>query len=366
MSELRVLQVLGRSAGGIGRHVARITTLLEARGDVHVDVAAPVNMEVPMPTAVREADIPDGLTTGHVRAVRAVRSAIAGGRYTVVHGHGLRAGVDAAIAARLSGVPCVVTLHNLVRPETSGRVGALAYRRGENLVGMLADSLFVVSEEMVERLGRRAGLRGKTQLLLLSVPIPGVTRNPTAVRDELGVPPGAPLAVWVGRFAPQKAVDVLLDALVSLPDAFLALIGDGPLRSQLEDKVKRDGTHDRVRFIGWKDQVGDYLAAADIFVLVSTWEARSLAAQEAILLDTPVVTTAVGGMTELVVDGESGWLVPPGDAKAVAAALASAFAQPELAHSFAAKARQNLMAVAGEHVVVERLVKEYRRLAARA
>jgi glycosyltransferase involved in cell wall biosynthesis len=136
--------------------------------------------------------------------------------------------------------------------------------------------------------------------------------------------------VTVARLAPQKALDVLLRVIALLPEhVHLALIGSGPEEAKLRSLANDMGVARRVSFLGYRSEPQDQVAAADVFCLTSVWEACSLAAQEAMLLGTPVVTTAVGGMPELVEDRVSGRLVGPGDERAFAAVVAELLASPQ-------------------------------------
>jgi glycosyltransferase involved in cell wall biosynthesis len=169
------------------------------------------------------------------------------------------------------------------------------------------------------------------------------------------------LVVTVARLARQKALDVLLDAVALLPGVKLAIVGDGPLRTELEQHAATIGVAERVRFVGRKEEVGDYIAAADVFALSSSWEARALAAQEAILLKVPVVTTDVGGMSEIVTDGVSGRLVPAGDPAAFARALADVLGDRDKARRWGEAAAHQLDAGFSTEAMLKRLSDEYRK-----
>jgi glycosyltransferase involved in cell wall biosynthesis len=148
-------------------------------------------------------------------------------------------------------------------------------------------------------------------------------------RNDLGLPAG-PLALCVAQLAPEKGHADLLAAWPrvrsAIPAALLALVGDGALRPSLESEARRLGVHDSVLFLGFRHPAAPYLAAADVVVLASRTEGMPNALLEAMALGKPVVATRVGGVPELVSDGESGVLAPPGDPAALAAALAGALA----------------------------------------
>ena len=152
-----------------------------------------------------------------------------------------------------------------------------------------------------------------------------IKRGVGAVRSELGLIDRQPLIVSVGRLHPQKSHDVLIRASAGWSGSRVVIAGDGPSEATLRELIATE--HAPVTLLGRRDDVGDLLAAADVVVLASAWEARSLAAQEALLLGRPLVATAVGGMRALVGDG--GVLVPAGDVAALTTAVRALIDAPE-------------------------------------
>lgn len=360
----RVLEVLGNSAGGIARHVAQLTVGLDGDGLV-IDVAGPPDLPVAMPKALLPVVIPDGVT-GHHKAVAALRSMIADGRYDVVHAHGLRAGIDAGMATRGLDVQSLMTVHNLVRPDVSGRAKAAFYNWAEPLAVRMNRRTFAVSEDIARRLRSRAGAGASTiEVLYLGVGDPPVTtRPPEQVRDELGVGPQGRLIVTVARLSAQKALSVMLQAVARLPDdVVLAVLGQGPDETALRTQALAMGLSRRVSWLGWREDVADYLGAAHAFCLSSNWEGIPLSAQEAILLDTPVVATDVGGMSELVTNRESGRLVRKGDSAALAAALREVLFSEHLAKGYASAAKRQLAQRFSTEQMLARLRQAYVRAA---
>jgi glycosyltransferase involved in cell wall biosynthesis len=340
---LNVLQVLGRSAGGIARHVAQITEALDGE-DLSVDVAGPTDLPVAMPKAVIPLDIPDG-PTGHSQVVRRLRSYVKQGDYDILHAHGLRAGIDAALAGRPLDVPALQTVHNLVRADVSGRVKSAAYKWAEPLSVRLTKGSFAVSEEIARHLrGQSPKSAGKVEILYLGIgDAPRIKKSAAEVRAEAKVPDDAKLIVTASRLSPQKALDVMLKAVARLPaNVQLIVLGQGPDEQQLKTMSEAMDLGDRVHWLGWRDDGADWINAADVFSLSSNWEGVPLAAQEAIMLGTPVVATAVGGMPELIGDRTSGRLVPNGDSEALAAALSDVLNAPETATRYADRALVDL------------------------
>lgn len=364
MSGVRVLQVLARSAGGIARHVAQVVELLDGTDDLTIDVAGPDALPVQMPKAVHPVSIPDGAFRGHRAAVRGLREIIAAGEYHCVHAHGLRAGIDSSLAARGSRAPVVTTVHNLVLREVAGS-RALLHRRAEALAVRSSARVFAVSEQISRHLRasvRDPGQVDKIETLHLGIgEPPRVTRSRAEVREMLSLRTGDNLIVTASRLSPQKALHVLLDAVSRLhPTTSLVVLGEGPLHEEMVRRSGAAGLSDRVHFLGFRRDIADFIAAADVFCLSSVWEGVPLAAQEAILLGIPVVATDVGGMPELIADGISGRLVPSGDAAALASALEEVLTTPTVRRAFVERAAADLELNFSTDAMLRRLSNEYR------
>lgn len=338
----KVLELLSYSAGGIARHVAQVAGALDGTRGLQVDVACPPGLPMAMPKDPIELVVPRGLT-GHPWAIHRLRRLLRAGGYDLVHAHGLRAGIDAALAAR--GVcEVVVTVHNLVSSDIAGGRARID-RFAEPAVVRLAGLTLAVSQQIADHLkSSTPGSAHKVEVLYLGIgEAPRVVRSHDEIRTELSVEPGRCLAVAVARLAPQKALPVLFEALRrTTTEPVLALLGEGPLEAELRHAAQVAGIGKRVRFLGFRADVADVVAAADVFCLSSLWEGVPLAVQEAMLLETPVVSTAVGGMSEIVTDRRSGLLVPAGDAGALAAAIDEVCASPELGRRLADQARADL------------------------
>ena len=137
----------------------------------------------------------------------------------------------------------------------------------------------------------------------------------------------------VAVLRPQKALDVLLDAfaevLTTAPDAVLVIGGDGERRDALEQRARELGIDDRVRFLGWWQDVGGLLEAADVAVISSDYEGAPLFALECMAHGAPLVSTDVGNIRELLGDGEGVMLVPPRDPPSMARAITALLVDPE-------------------------------------
>ncbi len=339
----KVLQVLGYSTGGIARHVADIVRALDQSHGLTIDIAGPEDLPVELPKPLYPVTVPDVLS-GHGRAVRSLARLIGASGYDVVHAHGLRAGIDAGLAGRKAGVMSIASVHNVLVPEIAGRARVILLGPTEGLVVRLNRRVLAPSEDIAKRLQQRASsVAGRIEVLHLGVgQPPGALRDPAEVRRELGVVGSTRLIVTVARLAPQKALHIMIKALSSLEDTVLVVVGDGPLEQELRAQADADRLSDRILWLGALPAAWDIVAAADVFVLSSHWEACSLAAQEAMALGVPVVATGVGGMPELITDGVSGRLVPPAEPVALARALKDTLDDPSRARAYVQAARLNL------------------------
>jgi glycosyltransferase involved in cell wall biosynthesis len=318
---ISVLLLLGTSAGGVGRHVRGLARSLGGAGH-RVVVAGPQAAEDDFGFAATGARFVVVETSDRprpredARAVRAVRALARD--VDVVHAHGLRSGGVAALALRRSPVPLAVTLHNalLARGLRGGPVSA-AYAVLERLVARGATVALGVSVDLEERLRRL----GATDVRHAVIPAPDTSpaqRQPDEVRRglELG---DRRLVVCVARLAEQKGLPLLLDAAALLRDDSVQVVvaGAGPLRERLATRIRDEALP--VRLLGWRDDVPDLLAAADVVVSSAVWEGQPIAVQQALRAGAALVATDVGGTRAAT--GDAAVLVPYGDAAALADAM---------------------------------------------
>jgi glycosyltransferase involved in cell wall biosynthesis len=316
----RVLEVLGPSTGGIRRHVAVLADGLERQGWV-VTVAGPAGVLDGLRAGL--VPVPVALGPSAVAAIRSLRPMVRDA--DVVHAHGLTAGWTAWAAG--AGPKLVVTVHNVVLDAASGRAAPLLRRLEAWLPGRARQTI-VISPDMRQHLARRA--RPGTMHLVPPVgPTPSAERSADEVRAELGLAPSEPLVVLVGRLHPQKDIATLIEAAALLdPAVQVVVVGEGPQRTDLEDRIDALGLRHRVRLIGARDRAADYQAAADVVVMCSVWEGFGLVVAEALHLGRPVVATTVGPVPEMVIDGVTGRLVAPSDPPGLASAITDLLADP--------------------------------------
>jgi glycosyltransferase involved in cell wall biosynthesis len=182
-------------------------------------------------------------------------------------------------------------------------------------------------------------------------------------RSSFDTPDAVPLVLALGRLHENKAFDVLLKAVAVVPDAYLWIAGEGPLRTQLEALAEHLGAKARVRFLGWRDDVAALFASADIFVCPSRHEPLGNVVIEAWANAVPVIAAASQGPSQLIEDGVDGVLVPVDDAAALAIAIRRMLFERGLAENVAAAGRKTFEQRFTEAAVVSRYLEFFEKVA---
>ena len=282
-------------------------------------------------------------------------------RPRIVQSFLFHANLAAKLAAPMAGRPWVVGGLRVAERQKNWHLTL------DRLTSRLSAGSVCVSEG-VRRFSIREGRLDPGRLIVIPNGV-DVARFDSAApvdRGSLGVPPDAVLALYVGRLDPQKGLDTLLEAAALVartrPDWHLAMVGDGPLRSSLLERADdRPELTGRVHWLGRRDDVPGLLKTADLLVLPSLWEGMPNVVLEAMAAALPVVATAVEGTEDLVIPGQTGRLVPPGQPKPLAEALIEAAADKALRLRFGQGGRSRVEA----EFTPERVVAAYEGLWAR-
>jgi glycosyltransferase involved in cell wall biosynthesis len=272
------------------------------------------------------------------REVRAAK-ADAGGGAVVVHTHSSKAGILGRAAARLAGVPVVIhSIHGYGFHELQPRLVRGFYILLERLAARWTTNFIAVSQANID-LGLSLGLFRPSRVTLIRSGIEidafrGRARERDAAKAALGLSPSDRVAGMVACLKPQKnPVDfVRLAALVSaqVPEAHFVLAGDGLLRPEVEEAVRRSGLQERFHLLGWRRDIADIIASFDVLVLTSLWEGLPRVFPQAMAAGRPIVAYRVDGAPEAVADGVSGYLVDPGDYRAAAGRVVELLKDPAL------------------------------------
>ena len=269
-------------------------------------------------------------------------------RIRVVHTHGLDPMFYTAFAALLAGTPVRIHTQHDTFVDTWSRKDRLKFR----IASLSFTAVAGVSEQS------RAGM------LRAGAP----PHNAVTVLNGIGCPPCAiqrngssPVVGTVARLAPEKGIDRLLQAFSwvrAVTGAALVIVGDGPERPRLEALAAELGLADAVEFAGYTSDVETALARMDVFALASRSEGIPLALLEAMAAGLPVVATRVGGVPEVVADGDTGILVPSGDVHALAGAITELLNDPERRRATGQRGRERVRT----HFSHARMARSYRAL----
>lgn len=269
----------------------------------------------------------------------------------VVHAHNPGAALAAAIALRLAGmrgVPVVSTYHG-VADERTGLAARLLAATSDIVVG--------IGPTATAQL-RAGGFPQQRSATVLNGVSAEHRRSRADVRREFGAT-GSELIVTVGRYVEAKNQALLLEALALLaprrPSLRALLVGTGELERDLQTRIEQLGLENVATLTGPRADALDITAAADVFAMSSRWEGLGLAAIEAMLLGCPVVSTAAGGIEDVVRDGETGVVVPSDDAPALAAAIERLLDDRALSRRLAARAAD----FAGERFSAAVMIERY-------
>ncbi len=271
-----------------------------------------------------------------VRRYRRLRRHIAETKPDIVHTHTSPAGVLGRLAARANGVPVVIhTVHAFASHDFVPNPQRKVFRWIERTLDRITDH-YVVATDAMRQVGIKRRIFALDRVTLIPHAIDGSAYpcdRGAAVRRAMGVADDAVVIGFVGRLERQKGLDhlaaILPDLFDAAPELHVAIAGEGTLREQLERDVAVAGLADRVHFLGWQEQAAPTMAAIDMLVVPSRWEAFGLVILEAALASTPTVGFAVEGIPEVVVDGETGLLVDAGDRAGLTGAILALVADPD-------------------------------------
>ena len=269
----------------------------------------------------------------------------------LLHTHSSKAGILGRAAARLANLPGVVhTVHGWSFNDAQPALTRRFFVEAERAAARVTDRMVCVAR-FDRDLGLASGIGHASQYRILRSGIdPSLYVAPAGARERLRASIGAaPEDIVVGsitNFKPQKGPLDLVEAarLARLRDRRLlfVIVGDGPLRAEVVSAIARAELNGAVHLLGWRDDVPELLAAMDIFFLTSLFEGLPRVVLQAVAASVPVVATDTGGVAEVVVDGESGLLVPSGNPAAAAAAVVALAADAGARGRFAQAAQLRL------------------------
>jgi len=224
----------------------------------------------------------------------------------LIAAHSSKTGILGRLASQITKIPCIFTAHGWSFTTGIPEPNRSIFRWLEKLTAPLADKIICVSE-YDRQIGLKARM-GSEQLLTIHN---GMKDIPSALKADPGRAKPVKIAM-VARFDRQKDHATLIEAFRDL-NAELVLIGDGPSLNKTRDRVEKLGLSDRVSFLGFRQDIAEILAEVQIYALISHWEGLPCTIIEAMRAGLPVVASDVGGVKEIVIEGQTGYVVPRGD-----------------------------------------------------
>jgi glycosyltransferase involved in cell wall biosynthesis len=386
---IRILRVIARlNMGGPALHVAYLSAGLRDRGYETTLVAGAVSQgEESMAYAAEELGVPVTTLPHLHREISPVRDLLAIFRLArimreqrphILHTHTAKAGAIGRVAALLAWgarPPIVVhTFHGHVLFGYFGRVRSWLFRWVERRLARITDALIAVSPEVRDDLvALRVAPERKFVVIRLGIELDERVARSHETRDEtrriMGIGDEHFLVGWIGRMTGVKRAEDVLRAFKLLRDhgveATLCMVGDGPDRERVEELAGSLGIMRDCLFPGYQEEFGLFFGAFDVFVLPSANEGTPVTAIEALASGCPVVATRVGGVPDVVRDGEDGFLVEPGDVAALAERLVRLAADPALRARMGAAGRDRVVPRYGVGRLIGDVDGLYRELLAR-
>lgn len=342
MKRFRVLQLIRPAAGGMKNHLLSLLSRLNQDlfeiiaacpdGPLAAEIAHAGFRVITLPLMGEWAFLQDWKT------VRRLVKILKDEEIAILHAHSAKAGFVGRLAARLARTPVIfMTAHNSIFYEDWPAWKKMILAAVERALSGVTDRIITVSEALRRELIQKEGINPGRIVTIYNGIDPAPGRPPKERRHVLrglGLPPLGQVVGTVARLAPQKGVGYFLKAAAMLVKDYqvnFLIIGDGPLRRQLENEAASLSLRNRVVFAGEREDVPAILPVLDLFVLPSLTEGFPLTILEALAAGHPVIATRVGGVPEVIVDNYTGLLVKPGDPVGLALAIAELLSDRERA-----------------------------------
>jgi len=269
------------------------------------------------------------------------------GGFNIVHFHGTRAAMLGRMAAILTlhKPKIVYTVHGFHLIHSPNPLKRIPLLLVERLLNRFTDVIICVSHSDRKNLiQRKLAKEDKIKVIWNGIDIKRFQKvkvNRYIKKKEFNLPPDAFVITMIGRLHPQKDHQTLLTAFQQvaseLPNAYLLIVGEGPLRAKLEQYTQSLGIEGRVKFTGLRRDIPAILAITDVFVLSTLWEGLPIVLLEAMAAAKPVIASDVDGNREVVVNEETGLLVPPGNPEALAQTIIRLAKEPQKAKEMGQK-----------------------------
>lgn len=252
----------------------------------------------------------------------------------IISTHSSKTGILGRLAAKITKTPCVFTAHGWSFTAGVPEPSRTIYQTIEKLTEPLANKIICVSE-CDRQSGIQVGMKPENIITIHN----GMTDISEDLKANLSQTNPIKI-VMVARFSKQKDHLTLIEAFKNIPDAELILIGDGEKLAEVQAYVEQIGIAEKVKFLGFRENVGEILAGAHIFALISNWEGLPYTIIEAMRAGLPVIASDVGGISEILIDGVTGYLIPRKDVATLSQRLSSLVSDEALRQKMGHQGRQ--------------------------
>jgi glycosyltransferase involved in cell wall biosynthesis len=332
----------GDDLGGAQAHVRDLAAAMREKGHAATVICGPRGI---FTDELQQRGLPFRSLPNLVRAIHPLKDWLALRELRAVLGelqpnlitlHSSKTRMLGCMAARMTGIPALSTVHGWPFADGVPDTRRRFYAFYERQAARLATAVVTVSHDD-KALAERYRIRTKGGLMVVHNGIPD-----DAPRRDHGRASGAARLLMIGRHAPQKDHPALFRALAQLKARLwtIDLVGVGPDEEKHKNVVRQLGLTERVNFLGYRKDVPNLMAAADIYVLASNWEGLPISIIEAMRAGLPTVASDVGGNREMIVEDETGYLAPRGDPETLARHLAVLIDDPRKRHALGANARR--------------------------
>ena len=359
MKKTKVLQVIGGGEiGGAEQHLLALMRLMNREGFTPELLCL---CRGPFADLARK----EGITTHEIimrhkldlGTIAPIRDLIRDNIIDVIHTHGVRANLVARIAGNRDQVPIVTTAHSMLRNDYSFSGEAIMARFLTRLTNSYTKQFIAISGAVRQDLISMGVPSERIKVIYNGLDVARLVpeRKPEEVRNSLGIGPSRRVIAVVGRLHRVKGHIFLLRAATMIvrhhPDAVFLLVGEGPERSNIEKSIKELNLEDHVIMTGFYPRISELYPIMEILCLPSLMEGMGLVILEAMYCGVPVVATEVGGIPEVIRDGDSGLLVAPGDSPALATAITWLLDTPSLQRQLITNGQQQAQEFTMENMV---------------
>ncbi|MEK6622407.1 MAG: glycosyltransferase family 4 protein [Planctomycetota bacterium] len=286
-----------------------------------------------------------------IRALISLYALIVKGGFDVVHCHTSKGGFLGRIAARLANARVIIySPHGDIFEGYFGKTKTFVFTVLERFAARFTDKIITLTKNGISPY-IKAGIGKESQFdyIYNGVDVASLEKKKCDTmqkRRELGIDAGSFVVVTAGRLVPVKGQAFLISAMSGIvkeaPNVMLVVLGDGELRSRLEEQARALKLEDRVLFTGMRNDVPEIVSCCDVFALPSVNEGFGVVLLEAMAVKCPIVATGVGGVPEVILDGITGILVPPKDPAQLAQAILKLMKDPQLSARLAGSGYQRL------------------------